>query len=312
MSALYLLPNLALFAVLCRMIAIKLHLERPALFVFLHAWFAYSLITQLAQHPALHLGVWLFGVPAVFLASKKLLAGSRLWPAPALALCAAGTLCGPVLSRWGTSTEMLAFTLSCWLGVTTGTIFLAASFRAEHPDRKLWRGVGGYFFVLGGGMQILAASAAAAGWFFLLPLATAAFLAPTPDALVNKERLAIAGGAYRRMTLSIARAASDVIAYPNDQAIKRSARWKGFERQSVSGSSSVEGTSTNTPIAPRMAPRKATTADPSPNFTPSVGWGANLSAKPRTTAMPAQETLATRRAASVRAAFMRGFSIRGR
>ena len=202
MHSLYLLPNLALFAVLCRMIAVKLHLERPALFVFLHAWFAYSLITQFAQHPALHLGVWLFAAPAIFLASKKLLAGSRLWPAPALALCAAGALCGPVLSRWGISAEMLAFTLSCWLAVTTGTIFLAASLRAEHPDRKLWCAVGAHFFVLGGGMQILAASAAAAAWFFLLPLVTAAIwlalacsLGPTPDALINEDRLAIARSA---------------------------------------------------------------------------------------------------------------------
>jgi len=198
MSALYLLPNLALFAVLLRMIAVRLHLERPALFIFLHAWFAYSLITQFAQSPALHLGVWLFAIPAIFTATKKLLIGSHLWPAPALALCAAGTLCGPVLARWGSSPSMLAFTVSCWLAITAGTIFLLASARAQDPDRKLWCGAGTHFVVLGGGMQVLAASAAAAAWFFLLPLATSAiwlllawFIAPTPDAIVATERLAL-------------------------------------------------------------------------------------------------------------------------
>jgi len=206
MSALYLLPNLALFAVLCRMIAVGLHLERPALFVFLHAWFAYSLITQFAQSPALHLGVWLFAVPAIGIATKRIFAVPRcgMWPALSACggLCAAGTLCGPVLARWGVSPSMFAFTLSCWLAITAGTIFLFASLvRPEasgDPDRKLWRGMGAHFLVLGGGMQILAASAAAAAWFFLLPLATAAiwlllawFIAPTPDAIVNEERLAI-------------------------------------------------------------------------------------------------------------------------
>ena len=227
MNTLYLLPNLALFAVLCRMIAVGLHLERPALYVFLHAWFAYSMLTQLAQHPALHLGVWLFGAPAIFLATKKLLAGSRLWPAPALALCAAGTLCGPVLSRWGNSAEMLAFTLSCWLAVTSGTIFLLASLRSENPDRKLWRGVGAHFFVLGGGMQILAASAAAAGWFFLLPLATAAIwlalawsLGLTPDGIIATERLALS-----RQVCSAGLQAS--IPEIQDAGLKPGATWKG-------------------------------------------------------------------------------------
>jgi len=221
MTASYLLADLALFAVLLRMIFVGLHEERRAEFVFLYAWLLWALLSLTSiSSPALHLVVWIFAVPALMRAARQV-GQSAIWLGGlSAALVVAAALAWFTFGRHGSDFAILAFNAHCGLAIFTGTLFVAASRHAEAPDRTLWRWMGAQFLIAGIGLELVAAGAA-----WLLPLISALLtgiwlllaldLAPTPDALVNESNLAISSSGHRLIT-SMARS--------SDGSMNRSAR----------------------------------------------------------------------------------------
>lgn len=210
-SAIYLLPDAALFAVLARMVGVRLHAERPAMFAFLSAWLLRSLILLLAAqlldpasesyrraHWLSEIAVW--AVLAVALVPALVEIGNSYWVfamlAAALLLSAAIT--GMIFNQLGTSWAISRQALSCWVWLMAGAAFAVASVKAAPPDATLWRGAGIFLLIYGGGILlagIFHANASGAG-YALIALGGAMvwaglawFLGPHADVLVNLEKL---------------------------------------------------------------------------------------------------------------------------
>jgi len=203
-DAVYLFPDAALFLVLLRLVFVHAHITCPREFAFLVAWWTYCVLSLHSHFPAAgHLVVWAAALPLLWSATSDALSGARRgWAAPALALCAAGAMASRVGARWGASAEMAASVTSWWLAIVAGAVLLAAALRNASTDdcgqRRLRAGIGAYLVLYGGGVELIAAFGDA-GW--LLPLALlcaalwlalAVFIGPTPEALINPEKLALA------------------------------------------------------------------------------------------------------------------------
>jgi hypothetical protein len=213
MTWLYLLPNLALFLVLYKMTGVKLHAERPALFVFFSAWLLYSLINVLAtawaatNTPAFarfyfwsSIAVWLSGAVALAAPTSAILARPWLSALVPAALLAAGLLIRALLARLPGDASALALAITCFLAVAAGAVFFLASYAAGATDIVLWRGAGSFFLLFGFGLltaRLLGKSEAANTPVILactlIWLALAWQVAPRPDALWNLERLGWTG-----------------------------------------------------------------------------------------------------------------------
>jgi hypothetical protein len=209
--AILLLPDVALVIVLCRMAFVGLARERAAMFTFLCAWLAFSLSTLILGQAVPHsselyariylwliAGVALVAVPALYQASRHLVAHPSIAAAvPALAALAAGLVL-ELVSRKTPSPALAALAASSFAAVILGAVFFCAAWEASPPDLVLRLGVGGYLLAFGFGLLLArlygrgpaafepVAVLCAAAW-----LALAWFLAPTPDALVNDELLAL-------------------------------------------------------------------------------------------------------------------------
>ncbi len=214
----YLAPNLALFLVLYRMAAARLHTERSAVFVFLCAWFLYSV--------GLVLVTAVFPVSSASFARIYLFATAIAWAAGAPALWKAGArvvMCTPglawivaaalMLAAWmahavwleaGITPVTAALIGSCWMSVAAGALFAIASVDAEMPDLLLWRGLGAAFLFFGFGtlwgrllsanyqVNLAALVLVTASW-----AALAWHIAPTADGIFNLEKLALMPAARR-------------------------------------------------------------------------------------------------------------------
>jgi len=189
-TALYLLPDLALFAVLLRMIFLGLHERRRAEFILLFAWLLWALLSiSPGANASLHLVVWIFAAPAIVPAARR--AGRSLILPVVLAL--AGGYAQLVFARYGNSFEIAAFVAHVWISTLAGTTFLLA-WRKDRDKLRLGLGV---YFAAAGAAQILMAALALPLLAILSAVLTgiwtalAAALGPRPDALVNEDYLGI-------------------------------------------------------------------------------------------------------------------------
>jgi len=161
---LHLLPDAFLLLALLRMTFVHLHHERPAMFFFLAAWLVYSLLALfLAQvHPVnspayifwftwLTLAAWIYGAPAIWVASARIFRAPVFPLAIALLLCLAAAAVLHIFENTGPGAAGKILTLNCWAAVIAGAIFIFASVGAEAPDRLLWRAAGIFFIVYGYG-----------------------------------------------------------------------------------------------------------------------------------------------------------------
>jgi len=196
-TALYLIQLLALFLVILRMTWTGLDRERPAEFILLWAWLIFSIVTLASSWSLLYFAVWAFAAPAIFSASARLASlDEKATCALVLIFCA---MCSQEIIRaWGQGAELVAFLGFSWIAMLGGAV-LALAGLADEPGaaRRLRLGIGGSFLFYFGGLQILAAfdvadafglviAGSAAIWLLL-----AWFIAPTPDALFNLEKLGI-------------------------------------------------------------------------------------------------------------------------
>ncbi len=222
---LYFLPNAALFFVLLRMAEMKLYRPdgRPGIFWFLAAWLVYSGANILARAAhATHtteFARFYFWSSIIVLALVALPLSRPLarllldspWLAllvPVAAFFAALLIhrlyLRGILARPGTA----ALALTCFLAVMAGAIFFLASFGVSRGfgtafllDLILWRGLGLYLLAFGYGLlaaRLWGRNESANAWPLfactLVWIGLFVALAPTPDALVARERLAFAPG----------------------------------------------------------------------------------------------------------------------
>jgi hypothetical protein len=215
-EAIYLLPDAALFFVLARLVSLRLVREQLGLFVFLSAWFGYSLALELgAQYlppgsleyrKAFFLAtvlVWCCALPALWAPGRVIIgsgwAGSAWRMAGVLAAAGATALLTRVaFARAGNSWSARSLAASAWLAIFAGAIFFAASFGMPHAELVLRRGAGLFFALYGFG--ILAAALVDRGRYSYLAVAVAGaiiwtatfyFLTPRPGLLFNPEKLGL-------------------------------------------------------------------------------------------------------------------------
>lgn len=209
-----LLPDAALFVVLCRMAAVGLWRERTALFIFLCVWFLFCLSTIVIDKAAPHTGgqyAFIYSllqfsaitalIPAAWIAGSNAAPHSQL--ASTVAAFAGAGIFVFLLHRAPLSFVFLA---------GYGAAFVVLSFGAADPDRVLLRAIGTYLIVFVAGVFLArkfghgpaayewVAFACAAIWIFL-----ALKITPTHDAIVSPAALALTPRA--RLFFGIARAA---------------------------------------------------------------------------------------------------------
>lgn len=200
--ALYFAPDAALLLLLLRMIFVGAERSAWREFLFLNAWFFYSLLTLHSSFPAWgHLAVWTFAAPLAASSTTGLLSASRppstqkiFVAGTALSLVAASALGAAAVARWGASSTSSGAARFALLGALFAIALgcaLLVSFFLTRPLRPLRCGIGIYLFAFYGGALLgfpvaLLAILSTAAW-----LATAFFIAPRGDLLFNLEKLAV-------------------------------------------------------------------------------------------------------------------------
>jgi hypothetical protein len=207
----YLAPDAALLFVLMRMAGVKLAGERPAFFIFLCAWWAFSITSLLmAQRWApgsplyvkwfayLTLATWACGVWPLVRAAERIPLPSYRCMLIFIAIGLAAFAAERIFARAGHSVSVSTQVASCWIAVVVGAVFLCAAWKAEQPDVTLWTGAGAYFVIYGGGILLagqwrggralfpIVAAAGALAW-----AALAYYVGPHPDHLFNVDKLAL-------------------------------------------------------------------------------------------------------------------------
>jgi hypothetical protein len=208
-QALFLLPDMALFLAICRMASAGVHRSRTSLFFFVCVWFLFSIATVVVEEaatPALY--------PKVYFQLLLFALGAS---APAQWAAAQG------MPRWGEAISLVAITAGIYLGprfhwslspmpylAAVGVLFICAAFHAEGQDRLLWGGVGLCLVLNGAGVLLARKFASGPAAYEWLALACAAIwivmawkIGPTPDAIVNPEKLALVPSA--RILFGLAR-----------------------------------------------------------------------------------------------------------
>lgn len=198
MIYLALLADAALLLVLLRMIWVGADRACPREFFFLLSLLCCALLSVLApSFPAWgYAAVWLTALPMLVKATKHFPASRGLGTAliAALTLSAAALLCGPSsLARWGNSSAASWALLGSLFALAAGIVLVIPAFKHLHISAisRLRFGIGIHLLLVNGAAFIgvpffVTVFAATLVW-----LATAAAIAPTPDALVNEERLAV-------------------------------------------------------------------------------------------------------------------------
>ena len=228
-----LLPDVALLILICRMAFVGLHHTRPALFVFLCAWLAFSVATLILSQALpndspryadfyfrLTFLACIFAIPAAWRAMFQLLRGPI---APILVVALwflAARLVHEVLRREPPTVALLAFLstsfLAACIGGLLGLAAVASRGLAALPGPtgagttgaagwQLEAGVGGCLYLFGAGLLALRVlSASPVAWHLLAVavmvvwLLLAAYVGPKPDALVSFEKLALVPAAFLR------------------------------------------------------------------------------------------------------------------
>lgn len=222
---LYLAPNLALFIVLYRMVGARLHVHCWAVYLFLCGWLIYSLTALMytAVHPVSSPGyaamyfrltcmAWLLALPAIFQATAQLVRRpAAAWSLLAVVavVAAAAWLIQQLFQRpGGGSLSTTALGLTAFAAALAGAIFLFAGLStslATSHSSLMFRGIGAYFLVFSFGSLAARAwgnsyratdvvlLAGVAVWLLL-----AWWIAPTGDALVNEQKLAVIGFGFSR------------------------------------------------------------------------------------------------------------------
>jgi hypothetical protein len=219
----YLAPDAALLFVLMRMAGVRLAGERPAFFVFLCAWWAFSITSMvMAQRWApgsplyvkwfayLTLATWAFAALPLFRAARRIPLPSYRCILIFLAIGLAAFAAERIFARADHSVSVSTQVASCWIAVVVGAVFLCAAWKAEQPDVALWTGAGAYFVIYGGGILLAgqwpggrALFPAIAGAATLTWLALAYYIGPHADHLFNVDKLALLP--FARRVFGIAR-----------------------------------------------------------------------------------------------------------
>lgn len=199
MIHLALLADAALLLVVLRMIHVGADRECPREFFFLLSLLCYALLSFAPSFPAWgHAAIWLTSAPLLIAAGKEF-PSRRAALMTVLALCAAATLGGPTsVARWGNSPAASWALLGSYFAFAAGIVLLFAASH-EHAALKgaatsrarLRAGIGAHLLTVYGAALAGVPFPATVFAATLIWLVTAAFLAPTPGALLNEERLAL-------------------------------------------------------------------------------------------------------------------------
>lgn len=208
---LYLLPDAFLLLALLRMTLVHLYSERRAMFCFLVAWLVYCLLALFAGQvhkidspefarifAVLTVLAWIAGVPAIWLASRRVSESRVDILAVIVVLVIAALAAKLIFANVAFNFVAKTIALHCWACVIAGTVFVLAARHAESPDRLLWRATAA-FFLLYGFIYIAIGVARSGAWAYsTLALLTcvpwfvlAWYVGPHPDHLFTLEKLGI-------------------------------------------------------------------------------------------------------------------------
>ncbi len=193
MIYLALIADAALLLVILRMLWVGADRSCPREFFFLLSLLCYASLSFAPSFPAWgHAGVAFFALPMLIEATKKFPARHAALSA-ALTLSAAALLCGPsALTRWGNSVEATWALLGSLLELAAGIVLVASTLRhLDSAPLRLRFFIGVHLLLVNGSAFLGVAFPATVFAATFVWLLTAAAIAPTPDAIINEERLAV-------------------------------------------------------------------------------------------------------------------------
>jgi hypothetical protein len=205
--ALYFAPDAALLLLLLRMIFVGADRSAWREFLFLGAWFFYSLLSLLSFFPAWgHLLPWIAAGPLAVHAAQQFPRARRCASAPLLTsitatvLLIASALGAEAVARWGSgsagpSASARIALLGALFALALAAVLLVSSFFVR-PLRPLRCGIGVYLFSFYGGALLGAPVALLSILSTACWLSVACLIAPRPDLLFNVEKLAVVGGPW--------------------------------------------------------------------------------------------------------------------
>lgn len=205
-------PNAALFILLCRMAAAGLAAARPAVFAFLCIWLIFSLGTLIAGQTADPSGAGYANFYLAGLTLSGVALAPALWrasivavghPAWCIVLAVTGlslsfTLGLNLVRLTGPTPGWRALIATMFGSLAAAAIFFCAAMHAAAPDRLLWQGLGWYLLIFGAGTAVARLEGRThAAYFLVAALATLVWLVlawrigPHPDVLISLEKLAL-------------------------------------------------------------------------------------------------------------------------